>query len=262
MQTIQTAQNQLVESEKMVALGSLVAGVSHEINTPVGVGVTAASYLEEKTKQFAEIYEQNQMKRSDLEEYMKTVRETASMLLTNLHRASELIRSFKQVAVDRSVDAKRKFQVSGYIKEILTSLQPNLKKTKHRVVVEGDERIELFSDPGALSQIITNLIMNSLIHAYSSDDEGTISIHIREDGRQAVITYADDGKGMPEDVVKRIFEPFFTTNRGKGGTGLGMHIVYNLVTQSLGGTVKVDSALGKGTRFTILIPMHAGGGHE
>ncbi|WP_156158004.1 sensor histidine kinase [Gordoniibacillus kamchatkensis] len=261
VKTIQQTQKQLVESEKMVALGNLVAGVSHEINTPLGIGVTAASFLDEKSKEFAALYQENRMKRSDLDDYLKTVRETTGMIQTNLMRASELVKSFKQVAVDRSVETKRMFNIKEYIQEVLISLQPNLKKTKHQVTVRGGSGIDIFSDPGAVSQIVTNFIMNSLIHAYDEGDEGHISIDIAQHESELTITYADDGKGMPPEVVKHIFDPFFTTNRGGGGTGLGMHIVYNLVTQSLGGTIRCESEVGAGTAFIIQIPIREGAQH-
>lgn len=253
---LQQAQKQLVESEKMVALGSLVAGVSHEINTPLGIGVTAISYMDEKSKEFQKLYEQNAMKRSDLEEYLKTVRDTTGMIQTNLQRASELVRSFKQVAVDRSVEIKRHFFIKEYIREVLISLQPQLKKTKHRVELYGSENVDIFSDPGAISQIVTNLIMNSIIHAYDPEDEGSITISIAQRNAELTLKYTDNGKGMPPEISEHIFDPFFTTNRGGGGTGLGMHIVYNLVTQSLGGKIRCESKVGGGTVFTIQIPMN------
>ncbi|MFC5407068.1 ATP-binding protein [Cohnella soli] len=251
---LQHAQKQLIESEKMVALGSLVAGVSHEINTPIGIGVTAASYLEERSRTFNETYKSNQMKRSDLEDYLKMVLETTGMLQSNLFRASELIRSFKQIAVDRSVEIKRTFQLKEYIKEVLVSLQPKLKKTKLNVLLLGEDHIDIHSDPGALSQIITNLIMNSIIHAFEEDEEGTITITATSSPDELTIRYSDNGKGMPPEVVEQIFHPFFTTNRAAGGTGLGMNIVYNLATQSLGGTIRCESVPGAGTTFTIQIP--------
>ncbi|WP_373231105.1 ATP-binding protein [Cohnella sp.] len=255
---LQQAQKQLVESEKMVALGNLVAGVSHEINTPIGIGVTAVSYMDEKSKEFQILYQDNKMKRSDLDDYLRTISETTGMIQTNLLRASELIKSFKQVAVDRSLETKRRFEVKEYIREVLISLQPNLKKTKHQVTVIGADGVQINSDPGAISQIITNLIMNSLIHAYDAEAEGKISIAVSLRYSDLIIHYFDDGKGMPKDVAEQIFNPFFTTNRSGGGTGLGMHIVYNLVTQSLGGTIKCESQVGEGTAFIIQIPMNEG----
>lgn len=259
MSTIKQTQKQLVESEKMVALGSLVAGVSHEINTPLGIGVTASSFMAEKSKEFQKLYQSNAMKRSDLEEFLKTVLDTTGMIQANLSRASELVKSFKQVAVDRSVEIKRKFQVKEYIREVLVSLHPQLKKTKHHVELTGADGVEILSDPGAVSQIVTNLIMNSLIHAFEPDSEGTMTIDIRTDASEGLtIRYSDNGKGMPTEIVEQIFNPFFTTNRGGGGTGLGMNIVYNLVTQSLGGTIRCESQVGAGTAFIIQIPMNEG----
>jgi len=259
METIQQTQKQLVESEKMVALGSLVAGVSHEINTPLGIGVTAASFMAEKSKEFAALYQSNAMKRSDLESYLGTISETTGMIEANLSRASELVKSFKQVAVDRSMAAKRTFQVTPYLRDVLVSLQPQLKKTKLLVKIEGPDNVAVHSDPGAFSQIITNLIMNSIIHAYAPGEEGKLTIEVLTERDQVLtIRYADDGKGMPDEVAGQIFNPFFTTNRSGGGTGLGMHIVYNLVTQSLGGTIRCDSRPGAGTVFTLQFPMNEG----
>ncbi|WP_027085751.1 sensor histidine kinase [Cohnella panacarvi] len=254
MDIVQHTQKQLVESEKMVALGNLVAGVSHEINTPIGIGVTAVSFMDEKSKEFQAIYASGKMKRSDLDEYLHVIQDTTGMIQTNLFRASELIRSFKQVAVDSSAQAKRRFKLKTYIQEVLVSLQPNLKKTKHLVEVHGSDQIELNTDPGTISQLLTNFIMNSLIHAFADKDEGKIEIHVLEYNGKVTMRYSDNGKGMPPEVAAQIFEPFFTTNRSGGGTGLGMHIVYNLVVQSLGGTITCESELGQGTAFTIEIP--------
>lgn len=256
MDIVQHTQKQLVESEKMVALGGLVAGVSHEINTPIGIGVTAVTYMDEKSRAFQAIYREGKMKRSDLDDYLRVVQETTGMIQTNLVRASELIRSFKQVAVDRSAQVKRRIELKSYIRDVLVSLQPALKKTKHRVALEGPEDIELNIDPGAISQLFTNLIENSIRHAFAPDDEGFIEIRLARHADRLTIRYSDNGKGMPEDVVSRIFDPFFTTNRGGGGTGLGMHIVYNLVGQSLGGTISCDSRPGQGTTFTIDMPLN------
>lgn len=258
MDIVQHTQKQLVESEKMVALGSLVAGVSHEINTPIGIGVTAISFMDEKSKEFQAIYSGGQMKRSDLDEYLRTIQDTTGMIQTNLFRASELIRSFKQVAVDSSAQTKRRIKLKAYVQEVLVSLQPNLKKTKHQVEVVGAEHIELYTDPGAISQLVTNFIMNSLIHAFPGMEEGKIEIHVMEYNGKITLRYSDNGKGMTPEVVSQIFDPFFTTNRSGGGTGLGMHIVYNLVVQSLGGTIQCQSELGQGTVFTIEIPIKEG----
>lgn len=250
-----TAHKQLVESEKMASLGGLVAGVAHEINTPVGIGVTAASHLEDKTKNILVEYKAGGLKRASLEQYLNVCDESTRMILSNLKRAAELIRSFKQVAVDRSTEDRRVFHLRAYLDEILMSLRPHLKKTEHTVSVICDPKLIMDSYPGALSQIITNLVMNSLVHAFEPGEAGRITISAAQDRDQVQINYADNGKGIPNENLDKIFEPFYTTRRGRGGTGLGLHILYNLVTQKLGGTVRCESTPGQGTSFTLLLPQ-------
>gem|GEM_PF-2293755 len=251
---LKAAQNQLVEAEKMAALGGLVAGVAHEINTPVGVGVTAASLLEDKTTAFRTIYQGGQMKRSDLEKYLDTAGQSSTMILNNLNRAAELIQSFKQVAVDQSSEERREFPLKTYLEEILLSLHPKLKKTQLTTQINGDDSLTLDSYPGAFSQIVTNLVMNSLLHAYEPDDQGQIAFDFRQSGSRLTFEYNDNGKGIPTENLSKIFEPFFTTKRTQGGSGLGLHIIYNLVTQRLGGTIRCESKIGSGTRFIIEMP--------
>lgn len=252
--TLQVTQDQLVHSEKMGALGNLVAGVSHEINTPIGIGITAISYLDQKTKQFQTLYKSGKMKKSDLEQYLSITHETNEMVQSNLERASSLVRSFKQISVDQSVEIKRTILLKDYLEGIIASLKPALKKTHIRLDVFCDERLRLYTYPGALSQIITNLVMNSVNHAYEPEDEGNISIRVIDGPDHFMVAYSDDGKGMTENVLDRIFDPFFTTSRGQGGTGLGMNIVYNLVKESLNGSIQCSSVLCQGSLFTITIP--------
>lgn len=254
LKTLQVTQDHLVQSEKMGALGNLVAGVSHEINTPIGIGVTAISYLDQKTKEFKSLYETGKMKKSDLEQFLSITQETNAMVQTNLERASSLVRSFKQISVDQSVEVKRTFHLKEYLEGIISSLKPTLKKTRLRVDVYCDNELSLYTYPGALSQIITNLVMNSLNHAYAIEEEGSLTIRVEDHQDYIILAYTDDGKGMTQEVLDQIFDPFFTTSRGKGGTGLGMNIVYNLVTQSLTGTIDGSSTLGQGSLFTITIP--------
>lgn len=254
LRTLQITQDQLVQSEKMGALGNLVAGVSHEINTPIGIGVTAITYLDHKTKDFRSLYETGKMRKSDLEQFLSVLEETNAMVQLNLERASTLVRSFKQISVDQSVEVKRTFHLQDYLEGIIASLKPSLKKSRLRVVVHNDSQLYLYTYPGALSQIITNLVMNSLNHAYEPEEEGTLSIQVTDAGDHIQLAYSDDGKGMTPAVLDQIFEPFFTTSRGQGGTGLGMNIVYNLVTQSLNGTIQCFSRLGQGSLFMITIP--------
>ncbi|NER49354.1 MAG: GAF domain-containing sensor histidine kinase [Symploca sp. SIO1A3] len=252
---LQATQHKLVESEKMVALGSLVLGVAHEINTPIGIGVTAASLLAEKTTAFFETYQSGKLKRSQLEKFLDTVMQSSGMLLSNLNRAADLIQSFKQVGVDQSTEDRRSFQLKQYVAEILICLKPKLKTTQHQVKIRGDESLTLDTYPGALSQIITNLVMNSLHHAYLPEDSGVLVFDLKQEDKQVLIEYADDGQGIPQENLSKIFAPFFTTKRGKGGTGLGLHIVYNLVTQKLGGKIECESQMGVGTKFIIKLPM-------
>lgn len=254
---LQEAQKALVESEKMASLGGLVAGVAHEINTPVGVGVTAASHLSQKTKALHELFESQKMKKSDLVTYLETSAEAADMILTNLERASQLIQSFKKVAVDQSSEEKRSFSVVSYIEEVLVSLRPKLKKTRHQVHVEGDKNLILDSFPGAFAQIVSNLVINSLIHAFDEEDSGDMRFHVAAEGERIIIEYRDNGAGMSEEIQNKIFDPFFTTKRGQGGSGLGMHIVYNIVTQTMGGSIQCRSELGHGVRFKLTFPRVA-----
>ena len=254
LENLKATQQQLIESEKMAALGGLVAGVAHEINTPIGMGVTMASTLVNASKLFASTYKQGKLKRSALNSYLKTTMKGSQLLLDNLQRAAELVQSFKQVAVDQTSFLKRRFAVKEYISSTLLSLDLKLKQGKHQVKVSGDESIILHSYPGAFSQVITNLAMNSMIHAYKDGKSGLLCFDLILEGDQVRIEYSDDGCGIPPENLNKIFEPFFTTARNKGGTGLGLHIVYNLVTQKMKGTIRCESKIGQGTKFIIRLP--------
>lgn len=261
LEGLRQTQDQLVQSEKLAALGSLVAGVAHEINTPVGVGVTAASHLDQKTRELAKRYAAGAITRADLEDYLGVVSEATSMILHNLDRAANLIKSFKQVAVDQASEECRTFNVKTYVEEVLLSLRPKLKKTKLQVDARCDPDLTIFSYPGAFSQILTNFIINSLKHGYDEGDTGTITIDIIASGDVLTLTYSDDGKGMQPDHLARVFDPFFTTARGKGGSGLGLSIVYNIVAKTLGGRIFCTSHPGQGTTLTVTIPLQQGKNH-
>ena len=251
LNNLKQAEVQLIQTEKMAALGGLVAGIAHEINTPIGVGVTAATLLMEKTTAFSKLFKSGAMKRSDLEKFLDMAQQSSRMTFTNLHRAAELIQSFKQVAVDQSSESKRVFNLAAYLEEVLLQLSPRLKSAQHKIQVLGDHHLTLNSYPGAFSQIVTNMIMNSLLHAYELDEQGQITVTFRQIEKHLIFEYADDGKGIPPENISKIFEPFFTTKRGQGGSGLGLHIVYNLVTQKLNGTIHCESYPGMGTKFVI-----------
>jgi len=247
-------QKRLMQSEKMAALGRLVAGVAHEINTPLGIGVTVASYLAEMTQEIIRLYNSKQMTKNNLEEYLGSTLESTEMVLKNLENASELISKFKQVAVDQTNNKKREIELKEYLIDILISLKPRLKKSNHTIKMKCSDAIKVYTYPGAISQIITNLTINSLRHAFEDGECGEISIEVREDKKLIELKYRDDGKGIPKEHIKKIFEPFFTTKRGQGGTGLGLNLVYNLVTSALGGKIRCESSSQIGTIFTIEIP--------
>ena len=251
-------QNTLVETEKLASLGSLVAGVAHEINTPVGITLTAASHLARITGQVGQQFQSGQIKKSELERYLDDARESTALILSNTERAANLIQSFKQVAVDQTSEARRQFDVAHYIGEIITSLRPKLRHSKVVIDVDCPPELQMDSYPGALSQVLTNLLMNALLHAYDDGAEGCIQIRVDAQAEQKIrLSVTDDGKGIPPENLKRIFEPFFTTRRGDGGSGLGLHIVFNIVFKRLGGTIRVDSTVGEGTSFILVLPCTA-----
>ncbi|MBF0142847.1 MAG: CHASE domain-containing protein [Magnetococcales bacterium] len=252
-------QQSLIQSETMAALGGLVAGVAHEINTPVGNAYTAATFLEEERRKIAQSFHQGQMRRSELAGFLDSLEELSRVFVSNLGRAAELVRSFKLVVVDQSSHEWRSIRVKAYVDDILISMRPKIKKSGHVIVRDCPDELEIFSHPGALSQILVNLIDNSFTHGFDDGKEGHIGIRIREESGHIHILYEDDGKGMTEDVARRIFEPFFTTSRGAGGSGLGMHIVFNRVVQTLGGEIRCGSTPGHGATFEIRFPIREKG---
>ena len=255
LETVQATRDRMVETEKMAALGSLVAGIAHEINTPVGIGVTAASLLDERTQKILDLYQTGAVKRSDFESYLKAAAESSTYILSNLRRAADLIQSFKQVATDQSSEDCREFKIKEYIANVLLSLRPQLKKTEHDIELNCAEDLAVNSSPGAFSQLVTNLVMNSLIHGFNGIAKGQICIAVTRAERHLRIQYSDNGKGMTAETLKKMYDPFFTTRRGHGGTGLGMHIVYNIVTQRLCGQISADSKINEGTLFDIRVPL-------
>lgn len=245
------AQHQLVESEKLASLGSLVAGVAHEINTPLGIGVTAASYLHDEAGRLASTIDAGTASLQTLSESCARISEGADLILRNLRRADQLVKSFKQVAVDQAGGDVRQIDIGQCIADVVATLQPSLRRGHHTVSIECPDALTLRSSPGALGQIITNLAINSVAHGFVADKPGHITITVQRAGAGVVLDYRDDGVGMTPEVRARTFEPFFTTRRGQGGTGLGMHIVYTLVTRVLHGTVELESSPGAGVHVRI-----------
>lgn len=250
IKTLQMTQNELVEAEKMSSLGSLVGGVAHEVNTPLGVCITAATHQSECRDHLLDKMSSQSLKKSDLDNFLAQCSETDKILNINLSRAAELIRSFKQVAVDQNSEEQRRINLQSYVGEILTSLHPKTKKTNIKIVSNIPDNINLDTYPGAISQVITNLIMNSIIHAFP-EKEGEITMEADFDGVLVHLLYRDNGVGMDEMTVRKIFEPFYTTKRNSGGSGLGMHIVYNLITHKLNGAIRCVSQPDKGTDFIM-----------
>jgi signal transduction histidine kinase len=248
---LRQTQGQLVEAEKMASLGGLVAGVAHEINTPLGISLTAASHLGEEAHRLHGRLATGELKRSELDSFGQMATDATDLIVRNLQRASQLVKSFKQVAVDQTVDTPRPAELGAELAGILAMLSPALKLTPHRVVLDCPEPIQLLLPAGALYQIVSNLVMNAVQHAFPGGRAGHVTIGVRRDGADIVLTCADDGAGMSDAVRAQIFDPFFTTRRAEGGTGLGLHILYNLVVQVLRGSVRCDTQLGKGRTFEI-----------
>jgi signal transduction histidine kinase len=259
---LNAAQQNLIDAERLAALGGLVAGVAHEVNNPIGISLTVASSFARRAEMFeAELRSDGPLRRSQLEEFVRNSRDAAQQLVANLHRAGELIQSFKQVAVDRSHAERRQFSLGEATDQIISSLRPVLKKAAIALSVDVPEGLLIDGYPGSYGQILTNLFLNAANHAFADGRSGKISISARARGVDDVeIIFADNGAGMTPDVQRQAFDPFFTTRRNEGGTGLGLHIVYNLVTQQLGGRMMLDSRLGQGTTFRIIMPRAAKGG--
>ncbi len=255
LETLHQYQSQIVETEKMASLGQMVAGVAHEVNTPIGLGVTASTLMQDKLSDIQKSFDEKKLTSSQLAKFLSDSKENLGIIYRNLERAASLIRSFKQVAVDQSNESRRQFNMLQLMNEVLLSLRPNLKKTQHEVFIECDPKLDIDSKPGPVNQILINLIMNSLIHAFEHTDHGIITINVKVELDRCLIHYRDNGAGVPEHIKKRIFDPFVTTKRGEGGSGLGMHLVYNLVTQALNGKISLESSLGNGVDIQIDFPV-------
>jgi signal transduction histidine kinase len=255
METIQMAKDQLVESERMASLGGLVAGIAHDVNTPLGVSVTATSFLQDRVQKLQSAYDDKKLTGNTMTSFLSEAQQTITLLTNNLNRASDLISSFKQVAVDQTSEAEREINVSEYLTEVVQSLAPNFKKTQHTIDIHCPDDLSIKCAPGVLAQILTNMIMNSLIHGFEDKLKGAIKLEISEQNNNLIINYSDDGRGLDEATLTRHFDAFFTTRRGKGGSGLGTHIMYNLVTQTLGGHIEAFSQPGQGLQYKITIPV-------
>ncbi|WOC28754.1 AAA family ATPase [Pseudoalteromonas sp. N1230-9] len=251
LKQLKQTQNHLVESEKMASLGRLVAGVAHELNTPLGVSVTASSNLLELAEKLRTAFESQTLTRKDFVSCIDNINEAGTIVYRNLNRAAELVTNFKLVAVDTSNDEQREINLKEYLSDLVSSLSPALKKGRHNIQINCSENLVIKVDPGVIAHIFTNLILNSLIHGFENRQKGQITITAELQSSKLTVHYRDNGKGMSEEVQSKVFEPFYTTKRGAGGSGLGMNIVYNLVVQKLKGTISCQSKIGESTEFFI-----------
>ncbi|MDP2571996.1 ATP-binding protein [Vibrio penaeicida] len=253
---LKSAQKSIVEQEKMASLGGLVGGVAHEINTPLGISITASSFLEDQITGLSKDFDSGKLTRSKFAASMQDISESVSILTSNLQRAEVLVSSFKQVAVDQSDQSYQRFLFKEHLEKLIVSLSHELKLHDAKIEVQCEDSLSVESYPSAYVQIFTNLITNSLKHGFDDwGGERCISIAIASDTENLVIDYRDTGKGISSEVNDRIFEPFVTTKRGKGGTGLGANIVYNLVTQLLKGQIESNSDIESGAQFIITAPL-------
>lgn len=255
---LRQAMGQLVQAEKLASLGTLVAGVAHELNTPLGNMRTVASSFAQRLQAFSSALAANSLRRSMLDEFVGAAQDAADIIERNAQRATELIGDFKQVAVDQTSTRRREFDLAKVVDEIHGALRPRLRQTPHRLEIAVPAGISMDSYPGPLEQVLLNFFNNSLLHGFAAGEVGLISVHagVLSDGRIELI-YADDGQGMDEGTAAHAFDPFFTTRLGKGGSGLGLYIVFNLVTGVLGGDVAMHSRPGEGTRFRLVLPRVA-----
>lgn len=259
LDTLQKAQRELVESEKLASLGRLVAGVAHELNTPLGNALTVVSALDDRYKQLeAMLSGAAQLRRSTLEELARDTRRGQDILQRNVQKAADLVRDFKQVAIDQTADLRRDFELAKVVEDVLVMVEPSFKHTPYTIDTDLCRGVMMNSYPGALGQVLTNLLMNALLHAFEGRAEGRVVVRcVPADGTEVELSVSDDGQGMEESVRRRIFDPFFTTKLGTGGSGLGMHIVHSIVINVLGGQIEVRSTPGQGTQMLMRLPLVA-----
>ncbi|AWB58660.1 MULTISPECIES: HAMP domain-containing sensor histidine kinase [unclassified Colwellia] len=248
---LKKAQERLLDAEKMAVLGTMSAEVTHEINTPIGVSITSTTYLADLLIKLKADIENNKLSKRELNDFTDNSQQGLNLLLNNLERASDLVTSYKQVAVDQISEKIRQINLAKYLDEIIHSLHPKLKKTNHTIKVNCPSDAEIYCHAGAISQIFTNLIINSVLHGFKNINRGEITITVQFNGEQIHIVYKDNGHGLSEHQLAHLFDPFFTTESGKGGTGLGTHIVHNLVTDTLGGIIHASSVVDKGLTYEI-----------
>ncbi len=254
LDTLRSTQRELVRREKLASLGVLVAGIAHEVNTPLGVAVTAGSLVGEALGELDRLIREPSVRRSTLAAQIEAARAAQALADRNLTRAADLVRDFKTVAVDQGSDSVRTFEIAGYVRDVVSSLAPLLRRSPVTVVVVDSGPTEVSTRPGMISQVVTNLVTNALAHAFAPGESGALRIEMARDGEEVVVVASDNGRGMPAEIAQHAFDPFFTTASGNGGSGLGLFVVHNLVVEGLGGAITLDTAPGRGTTFTIRFP--------
>jgi len=242
------------KSESLSLLASFAAGMSHDIKTPIGNTLTVISFLESELGSLQETYDNDLLSKDKLERFLGQSHESIDIITKNINQATELVTSFKTVSVDQLNREKRWIELKEYIIEIQRALKPRLKNTKHQIIISSTENIHILTYPGAISQIVTNLIVNSLVHGFENVDEGVMEIELSKVEGDIILIYRDNGIGISKDHLHEIYNAFFTTKHDQGGSGLGMHIIYNLVKSLLNGSVDCISEVGKGVEFTIIFP--------
>ncbi|MCF2828272.1 MULTISPECIES: sensor histidine kinase [Pseudoalteromonas] len=248
-------QNQIIENEKMASLGQMVAGVAHEVNTPIGLGITGSTLLRDKLSDIREAFQTKSLTSKQLERFVKDGIENLDLIYRNLNRAAELVSSFKRLAVSQDLEVNSRIDLSNLLTEVVASMRAELSTKQPEVTIDCDTGLAIESKAGPLQQVLEQLISNSLLHGFKDQQNNSISITVKSSMGQLAIEYADNGMGVPKAIKKRIFDPFVTTRRGEGGSGLGMHLVYNLVTQALGGTITLDEEFSQGAKFIITLPL-------
>ncbi len=247
-------QDDLVESRKIAALGSLVAGISHELNTPIGVGITTASYITAQIDSLLAMFHQGKLRKSEFESELEDIKHSSALILDNLENASSMVNSFKLLAVDQSREHKKEFELVHSVQGLIQNMNVLLRKGQHKISIDYEKPVDMYSYPGVISQVLTHFIMNSVEHGFQDINKGEIMIYIKQEIGRVTLVYEDNGRGMDEEKVHRIFEPFFTSKLGKGSSGLGLNIVYNLVTGVLKGKISAMIRADGGMRFTVIIP--------
>jgi len=255
LNNLKQTQEQLIAKEKMASLGGLVAGVAHELNTPLGIGVTAASYLKDQTDELIKLNENKQLQQSNFNQYLAMIQDSSVMVLNSLQRASTLISSFKNIAIDQIHEKKQTLIIKNILDNVLLILMPSLEKHNHKITINCNNELQIESYASSLMQVFTHLISNSLLHGFEGIEEGKITIDICEnEDNQVLISYHDNGKGIAIEHQQKVFDPFFTTKRNQGGAGLGLHVIYNIICQNMSGSISVDSPQGEGATFLIHLP--------